>query len=59
MERTDPMVAADVPVLAWPPSVKPWRHVLTQFLVARSAHPKTEGARSPTERIVTLICYPT
>ena len=54
----DPMVAANVPVLAWPPSVKPQRHVLTQLFTARSAHLKTEGAHSPTEQNVTLICYP-
>ena len=52
-----PMVAANVPVLAWPPSVKPQRHVLTQLFVARSAHPKTEGANSPTEQSVTLFYY--
>ena len=52
------MVAADVLVLACPPSVKPWRHVLTQLFVAYSAHPKTEGARLPTEQRVTLICFP-
>ena len=50
------MVAADVPVLAWPSSAKPRRHVLTQLFVALSAHPKTEGAHSPTEENVTLIC---
>ena len=52
------MVAAGVTVLAWPPSVKPRRHVLTQLFIARLAHPKTEGARSPIEQNVTLICYP-
>ena len=51
------MVTAYVPVLAWPPSFKPRRHVLTQIFVARSAHLKTDGARLPTEQSATLICY--
>ena len=53
----DPMVAADVPVLAWLPSVKPRMHVLTHLFIALSAHPKTEGAHSLAERNVTLTCY--
>ena len=40
----DPIVASDVSILAWPPYVKPRKHVLTQPFVARSAYPETVGA---------------
>ena len=54
----DLMVTTDVPILAWPISVKPQRHVSTQLVAAQSAHPETVGAHWPTEQSLTLICYP-
>ena len=54
----DPAVASDVPIFAWPFSVKPRMHALTWLFVACSAHPETLGAHWQTEQCVTLICYP-
>ena len=55
---TDPAVASDILILAWPPSFKPQSHVLAQLFVARLAHPEAVGAHWPTKQIVTKICYP-
>ena len=51
----DPMVASDTLILTWPPSIKPWRHVLTQLFVAQLAHPETVGAHWVTKQSITLI----
>ena len=51
------MVIDDIPIIVWPPSVKPWRHILKLLFLAWLAHPETAGAHWPYKQNVTLIYY--